>query len=505
MAVDGDMLTRWESIQAVDPQWLCIDLGLTSNITQVILEWEAAYASGYQIQTAAAAAGPWTTIFTTTTGDGGNDTINVTGSGRYVRMNGTARATGYGYSLFEFKIMGNINGNVPPTVTFTAPANNATFISPATVPMTVNASVQGGTITKVDYYQGGTTLIGTSTTSPFSYTWTNVASNNYDIIAKATSNAGLETFSSTVHIVVTGGAGDFWDSTGIPVATKAMMFKFLNRTNGAYPDSQVYWYFRNATLGIDETHTLADKSLYDMPLNSAGRIYFGLGAIPNPANPNMYWDFEEHTINQDPGGPVVYNGNTTRVDGFGLKLALRLHCSDGYDIVLGENQAAFARTRAQTFADYAAAVTTEFQACATIYYPYRISEPGQAGFNAGMPYATYYDSYVNTMWANNGITVPKPGPNGSGMGAYPSLSAAIFRHVGAAAGSFNADGSLKDPSLWASDANFYQAAPCMYYAKFLHSISEHRWCYAFPYDDAGSFAAYASHGSPQYMIVAIGD
>jgi hypothetical protein len=33
-------------------------------------------------------------------------TLNVTGSGRYVRVNGTARATQYGYSLWEFGVYG---------------------------------------------------------------------------------------------------------------------------------------------------------------------------------------------------------------------------------------------------------------------------------------------------------------------------------------------------------------------------------------------------------------
>jgi len=31
-------------------------------------------------------------------------TQNVSGSGRYVRMNGTARTTGYGYSIWEFQL-----------------------------------------------------------------------------------------------------------------------------------------------------------------------------------------------------------------------------------------------------------------------------------------------------------------------------------------------------------------------------------------------------------------
>jgi hypothetical protein len=33
-------------------------------------------------------------------------TLNITGSGRYVGMYGTVRATVYGYSLWEFQVSG---------------------------------------------------------------------------------------------------------------------------------------------------------------------------------------------------------------------------------------------------------------------------------------------------------------------------------------------------------------------------------------------------------------
>ena len=46
----------------------------------------------------------WTLIYSTTTGTGGTQTLNVSGTGRYIRMYGTARATGYGYSLWEFGV-----------------------------------------------------------------------------------------------------------------------------------------------------------------------------------------------------------------------------------------------------------------------------------------------------------------------------------------------------------------------------------------------------------------
>jgi beta-glucosidase len=106
-ALDGRTNTRWSSLFS-DPQWLQVDLGATASITSVKLIWENAYATAFQIQTSPNAS-TWTTIYSTTTGTGGTQTLNVTGSGRYVRMNGTARATGYGYSLWEFQVFGTLD------------------------------------------------------------------------------------------------------------------------------------------------------------------------------------------------------------------------------------------------------------------------------------------------------------------------------------------------------------------------------------------------------------
>ena len=118
MAFDGNATgTRWESAQGVDPQWLQVDLGATYTITSVKLTWETAAASAFQIQTSAAATGPWTNIYSTTTSTGGVQTLAVSGSGRYIRMNGTARTTQWGYSLWEMEVYGT--GGAAPTATVT--------------------------------------------------------------------------------------------------------------------------------------------------------------------------------------------------------------------------------------------------------------------------------------------------------------------------------------------------------------------------------------------------
>ena len=128
-AIDGRTTTRWSSL-ATDPQWLRIDLGATAAITKVVLNWETAYGTGYRIETSNDAA-TWTAIHTTTTGKGGVETLTVNGSGRYVRFYGTARATGYGYSLWEFQVFGTVDnsGSVAPMLSgpTKAPATTGQF------------------------------------------------------------------------------------------------------------------------------------------------------------------------------------------------------------------------------------------------------------------------------------------------------------------------------------------------------------------------------------------
>jgi hypothetical protein len=113
-AVDGNAGTRWSSAFS-DPQWIQVDLGASATVTQVVLAWEAAYAKGYRIELSGNGT-DWTTAHSTTTGPGGTETLNVSGTARYVRMYGTARATQYGYSLWEFKIYGTVNGGGGPEI-----------------------------------------------------------------------------------------------------------------------------------------------------------------------------------------------------------------------------------------------------------------------------------------------------------------------------------------------------------------------------------------------------
>ncbi len=91
--------------------------------------------------------------------------------------------------------------NAAPTVSLTAPAANASYTAPAAVTITANAADSDGTIAKVEYYNG-TTLLGTSTAAPYSYTWSNLTAGSYSLTAKATDNTGAVTTSAAVAITV---------------------------------------------------------------------------------------------------------------------------------------------------------------------------------------------------------------------------------------------------------------------------------------------------------------
>ncbi|WP_371780449.1 glycosyl hydrolase family 8 [Streptosporangium subroseum] len=116
-AFDGNASTRWASVEAHDPEWIRVDLGQSATISRVKLTWEAAYGKSYKIQTSSDGS-VWADVYSTTTGDGATDDLTLSGTGRYVRLYGTARGTAYGYSLYGMEVYGAVGGpTTPPTPT----------------------------------------------------------------------------------------------------------------------------------------------------------------------------------------------------------------------------------------------------------------------------------------------------------------------------------------------------------------------------------------------------
>jgi hypothetical protein len=537
-ATDGSTTTRWSSAFS-DPQWLQVDLGSSATISQIVLNWEAAYAKSFQIQTSADGTN-WTSVYSTTTGTGGVQTLNVTGTGRYVRMNGTVRGTAYGYSLWEFQVYGSSNSGSACSTTDAALNKPATSSSTENAASPASAAVDGDTGTRwssafsdpqwlqVDLgssqsicgvalnweaayaksFQIQTSADGTNWTSIYSTTTgaggvqtLNVTGTGRYVRMNGTARATAYGYSLwEFDVYTTGGGGgttttttttppggggstgappaSFWgDTSAIPAAHNVLEVRVENQTNGQYPDSQVYWSFNGQTASI------AQQPYIDMPANSAGRMYFYLGA-PN----GQYFDFIEFTV-----GATSINVDTTRVDRFGLKTALLVHSHDGSDQEVGESYATFQESRAATFARFQSSVPTEFKELATDNAPYGIPSPGNdPAFQPGGQYANYFTSYAASEGDTSDSTAQIFGCGGT-LSNNPQLCAGLNRHV-----------AQLPVSQQSDDTQFYKAAPANYYAQFWHQNAINGAQYGFPYDDDAGHSSDISVNNPQYMVVAIG-
>ena len=119
-------------------------------------------------------------------------------------------------------IVGNLNylrvgsgstpSNTPPTVSLTSPASGATFTAPATINLAATASDADGTVAKVEFYSG-TTLLGTDTSAPYTFTWKDVPAGSYTLRAVATDNGSATAQSSSVGVTVQAGSGGTTGST----------------------------------------------------------------------------------------------------------------------------------------------------------------------------------------------------------------------------------------------------------------------------------------------------
>jgi hypothetical protein len=93
--------------------------------------------------------------------------------------------------------------NPVPTVSITSPTNGSSFPSGSNIAVTATAAETGGTIKSVTFYEFNHSL-GTVTKSPYSITWTNVPTGNYDIYAVALDTLG-QTAAAGVNISASNG------------------------------------------------------------------------------------------------------------------------------------------------------------------------------------------------------------------------------------------------------------------------------------------------------------
>ena len=324
-------------------------------------------------------------------------------------------------------------------------------------------------------------------------TWTTVA-------ATVTLPAGMQTLTvdqdnagwniNYLAFATSGGGGGgsfggfpsgFWGNTSaIPTTSNAIEFDFINATNGAYPDSQVYW----SVNGV--TESIAQSPYYSMASCNSCRINFYLGSTTS-----QYTDF----IELNSCGTTI-NADTSRVDAFGLPLAIHLHNSDGTDTVVGENDSVFAESRTALFQQFENFVPAAFQQLATVQAPYTIPAPTNvAAFQPGGADANYMTSYAASLGATE-TTQQVFGCQGGGS---PALNgnAALCAGLNRCVAQFST-------TVQNTPSDYYQNAPCNYYAAFWHSVAVNGLQYGFAYDDDNGQSSDFNTTDAQYVQVAVG-
>ena len=115
---DGDLSSRWGSAHR-DNESVTVDLGQKCYINNLVLRWEAAYASAYELAFSDDNSS-WSAV--TLSSAGGVETIMIAGCGlatartRYIRITGLERATQYGTSLYELEAYGRPLAGDPNSV-----------------------------------------------------------------------------------------------------------------------------------------------------------------------------------------------------------------------------------------------------------------------------------------------------------------------------------------------------------------------------------------------------
>jgi hypothetical protein len=109
--VDGNDISRWQSVASGASQWVRFDLGMVDSINKVIIHWgDHAYAKQYSVSVSNDRV-HWSTRKSVSNGTGGTDYIetleNVKGLGRYVQITLFSRGTERSYySISEVYMYG---------------------------------------------------------------------------------------------------------------------------------------------------------------------------------------------------------------------------------------------------------------------------------------------------------------------------------------------------------------------------------------------------------------
>ena len=143
-----------------------------------------------------------------------------------------------------------LGANAAPTVSITAPANNAAIITGTVVSVTATAADANGTVSQVEFFVDGTS-IGVDATSPYAASYTAVLG-SHNITAQAKDNDCAVTTSSTVAITVANNQAPTVSvsaPSSTPAGTSITFTATANDVDGTV--AQVEFFVNNVSVGVD--------------------------------------------------------------------------------------------------------------------------------------------------------------------------------------------------------------------------------------------------------------
>ena len=196
--------------------------------------------------------------------------------------------------------------NTAPMISLAASPSSG-LVAPAVTTLTAIATDAEGPVSRVEFYNGAS-LLGTDTSSPFAFAWSNIAVGSYSVTAKAFDSAGLSATSSAINLAVASGSSNtphLLSGRTIGADNFTIELTGTNFASGAYVDvrtstsSNPPTAFSGAQLtrsncGVNQCISLriSDVSLRSF-LTSTG-LYFWV------VNPSAGWDGPAHVIGQAP-------------------------------------------------------------------------------------------------------------------------------------------------------------------------------------------------------------
>ena len=208
-AIDNNLTTINHTNAELSP-WLQIDLGTAKNITAIdvvnrancsvcVSQRRLERFKVYISNTPTPSGSEMVYNHTALVADGATVAITgLNGTGRYVRIQSEYTTANY-LHLAEVKIYGcainNCSANTAPSVNITT--QSTTFTAGTNFIVTANATDNGGSINRVEFYNGAS-LLNTDNSSPYTVTLSSPIPATYTITAKAIDNCNAMTTSSQV-------------------------------------------------------------------------------------------------------------------------------------------------------------------------------------------------------------------------------------------------------------------------------------------------------------------